>query len=49
MKNKSAPFFIGLKDLSSKLSAQAGREVNFMIYDSAAAALSRAPSVSLPK
>jgi filamentous hemagglutinin len=25
---------LGLKDLSSKLSGQAGREVNFMIYDS---------------
>lgn len=40
---------LGLKDLSSKLSAQAGRDVNFMIYDSAATASSHAPSVSLPK
>ncbi len=40
---------LGLKDLSSKMSAQAGREVNFMIYDSAATAASRAPSAVLPK
>lgn len=40
---------LGLKDLASKLSAQAGREVNFMIYDSAATAASRAPSLVLPK
>ncbi|MCD7081648.1 hypothetical protein LRQ11_23715 [Pseudomonas sp. MAFF 311095] len=40
---------LGLKDLSSKLSAQSGREVNFMIYESAATAASRAPSVVLPK
>nr|MBG6972933.1 hypothetical protein [Pseudomonas aeruginosa] len=33
---------LGLKDLARKLSAQAGREVNFMIYDSAATAASRA-------
>ncbi|WP_262376919.1 DUF637 domain-containing protein [Pseudomonas veronii] len=40
---------LGLKDFSSKMSAQAGREVNFMIYDSAATAASRAPSAVLPK
>ncbi len=40
---------LGLKDLSSKLSGQTGREVNFMIYDSAATAASRAPSMVLPK
>lgn len=40
---------LGLKDLSTKLSAQAGHEVNFMIYDSAAIAASRAPSAVLPK
>jgi filamentous hemagglutinin len=40
---------LGLKELASKLSAQAGREVNFMIYDSAATASNRAPSVVLPK
>ncbi len=40
---------LGLKDLSSKMSAQAGREVNFMIYDSAVTAASRAPSAVLPK
>lgn len=40
---------LGLKDLSSKLSVQAEREVNFMIYDSAATAASRAPSAVLPK
>ncbi|PBQ17294.1 hypothetical protein CCL08_14375 [Pseudomonas congelans] len=40
---------LGLKDLSSKMSAQAGHEVNFMIYDSAATAASRAPSAVLPK
>jgi filamentous hemagglutinin len=40
---------LGLKDLSSKLSAQSGREVNFMIYESAATAASLAPSVVLPK
>ncbi|SEK72732.1 filamentous hemagglutinin [Atopomonas hussainii] len=40
---------LGLKDLASQLSARAGREVNFMIYDSAATAAGRAPSVVLPK
>lgn len=40
---------LGLKDLSIKLSAQAGREVDFMIYESAATASSRAPGVVLPK
>ncbi|RPS36675.1 hypothetical protein IPC1008_27520 [Pseudomonas aeruginosa] len=40
---------LGLKDLARKLSAQAGCEVNFMIYDSAATAASRAPSLVLPK
>lgn len=40
---------LGLQDLASELSSQAGREVNFMIYDSSAAATSRAPSVVLPK
>ncbi|TBU94778.1 hypothetical protein DNJ95_11180 [Stutzerimonas kirkiae] len=40
---------LGLKDLASQLSSRAGREVNFMIYDSAATATGRAPSVALPK
>lgn len=40
---------LGLKDLASQLSTQAGREVNFMIYDSAATAAGRAPGVVLPK
>lgn len=40
---------LGLRDLASKLSTQADREVNFMIYDSVATAASRSPSVVLPK
>lgn len=40
---------LGLDSLASKLSAQAGRDVNFMIYDSAATATGRAPSLVLPK
>lgn len=40
---------LGLKDLSSRMSAQAGREVNFMIYDPMATATGRAPSAVLPK
>jgi len=40
---------LGLRDLASNLSSQAGREVNFMIYESSAAATSRAPSIVMPK
>jgi filamentous hemagglutinin len=40
---------LGLKELAGKLSEQAGREVNFMIYDSAITAASRAPSMVLPR
>jgi hypothetical protein len=39
---------LGLRDLSNSLSTQAGREVNFMIYNSSATAAQRAPSISLP-
>lgn len=41
--------FLGLKDLSSKMNAQAGCEVIFNICDSVATAASRAPSAVLPK
>ena len=40
---------LGLDSLASKLSAQAGRDVNFMIYGSATTATGRAPSLVLPK
>lgn len=39
---------LGLTKFASQISTQAGREVNFMIYQSPAAAVQRAPSVSLP-
>ena len=39
---------LGLTKFASDISAQAGREVNFMIYQSSAAAMQRAPSISLP-
>jgi filamentous hemagglutinin len=39
---------LGLTQLASELSAQAGRKVSFMIYQSPAAAVQRAPSISLP-
>nr|WP_253956756.1 hemagglutinin repeat-containing protein [Pseudomonas chlororaphis] len=40
---------LGLNDLASQLSKQAGRDVNFMIYGSTSTAISRAPSIILPK
>lgn len=40
---------LGLKDLANRLSAQSGREVNFMIYKTSEAAMSRAPSMVIPK
>jgi hypothetical protein len=40
---------LGLQDLSNQLSANAGREVNFMIYNTPNAAISRAQSIVLPK
>ncbi|WP_397458672.1 hypothetical protein AB3464_00500 [Pseudomonas asplenii] len=40
---------LGLNGLADRLSRQAGREVNFMIFGSVALATSRAPSVILPK
>jgi RHS repeat-associated protein len=40
---------LGLKDLAQKLSSQAGRDVNFMIFDSVETATSRAPSIGVPK
>ncbi|WP_269510472.1 hypothetical protein [Burkholderia sp. IMCC1007] len=39
---------LGLRDLANQLSQQAGRDVNFMIYNSPATAIQRAPSVTLP-
>jgi Na+-transporting methylmalonyl-CoA/oxaloacetate decarboxylase gamma subunit len=39
---------LGLRDLSTQLSKQAGRPVNFMIYRSTESAVQRAPSVILP-
>lgn len=40
---------LGLNDLASQLSKQAGRDVNFMIYGSTPSATSRAPSFIFPK
>ncbi|MCQ6260175.1 hemagglutinin repeat-containing protein [Pseudomonas sp. Q11] len=40
---------LGLEDLATQLSRQAGRDVNFMIYGSTTSAISRAPSVILPR
>uniref|UniRef100_A0A0N5A100 DUF637 domain-containing protein n=1 Tax=Parastrongyloides trichosuri TaxID=131310 RepID=A0A0N5A100_PARTI len=40
---------LGLNDLASQLTKQAGRDVNFMIYGSTSSATSRAPSLILPK
>lgn len=40
---------LGLTDLATELSKQAGREVNFMIYQSTSNALQRAPSLTPPK
>jgi RHS repeat-associated protein len=39
---------LGLRDLSNSMSEQAGRPVNFMIYDSPQTAARRAPSITLP-
>jgi hypothetical protein len=39
---------LGLKDLSDLLSLGAGRQVNFMIYNTPATAVQRAPSITLP-
>lgn len=39
---------LGLRDLASQMGQQAGREVNFMIYNNPATAAQRAPSVVLP-
>jgi hypothetical protein len=39
---------LGLTKFASEISTQAGREVNFMIYQSPAVAVQRAPSISLP-
>ena len=36
---------LGLTDLAARLSSLAGRPVNFMIFDSVAGAISRAPSI----
>src|SRR5262249_27585576 len=40
---------LGLAEVNAELSAQAGREVNFMIFQSAEAATARAPSILVPK
>lgn len=39
---------LGLRGLKDEMSRQAGREVNFMIFESAEAALARSPGVLLP-
>lgn len=39
---------LGLRDLSTQLIQQAGREVNFMIYKASTTATQRAPSITLP-
>jgi hypothetical protein len=39
---------LGVLDLSNQMGQQAGREVNFMIYNNPATAIQRAPSVILP-
>ena len=39
---------LGLRNLSSQMGQQVGREVNFMIYNNPATAAQRAPSVILP-
>ncbi|AKZ65475.1 hypothetical protein F506_17865 [Herbaspirillum hiltneri N3] len=39
---------LGLQDLANQMSQQAGRDVNFMIYNSTASATQRAPSIVLP-
>jgi hypothetical protein len=39
---------LGLTDIASQLSNQAGRPVNFMIFDSAATATTKAPSILVP-
>ncbi|WP_237742001.1 two-partner secretion domain-containing protein [Herbaspirillum rubrisubalbicans] len=39
---------LGLQSLANQMSQQAGRDVNFMIYNSTAAATERAPSIILP-
>ncbi len=40
---------LGLTKLANDLSAKAGRDVNFMIYQSPNAVMQRAPSIILPK
>ncbi|MDR0779521.1 MAG: hypothetical protein LBF16_02355, partial [Pseudomonadales bacterium] len=40
---------LGLFDLSTQLSTQVGRPVNFMIYQSMEAAVERAPSILIPR
>jgi filamentous hemagglutinin len=39
---------LGLLDVSTQMAQQAGREVNFMIYNSTATAIQKAPSIILP-
>jgi filamentous hemagglutinin len=40
---------LGLSDLSKQLSLEAGRPVNFMIFDGVKAATNKAPSILVPK
>ncbi len=40
---------LGLTDMAKDLSNKYGREVNFMIYDSAEDAIKRSPSVTIKK
>ena len=40
---------LGLSDMAQQMTRQYGREVNFMIYNSAETAATRAPSIPVPK
>jgi len=40
---------LGLQDLTRQMSAQAGRKVNFMVYNAPETAVQRAPSVIFPR
>ena len=40
---------LGLDELAESLSEEAGREVNFMIFEDAATAIDRSPSIVVPR
>ena len=40
---------LGLDELADSLSEQAGREVNFMIFENATDAINRSPSIVVPR